>query len=564
MKRKLLALALAIVMVFSLLPVSAFAATPSKYNDGGGKGTEAEPWLISNLTQLENLASTVNAGTNMSGKFFKLTADIGSSSSGLSQPIGTDNNYFKGNFDGDGHTVQLNMSVSRNYCGLFSYITGATIKNVTTAGKVTNSGYNVGGVCGGSVGTIDNCHNTAVVTSKYYAGGVCGLNQDGGTIKNCYNTGTVSGSSATYAGGVCGGNSNYATIENCYNTGTVSGGGNTYAGGVCGCNWGAIKNCYNKTTYVSGGFVGSVSGGVAGNNATFTNCYYPSGKTALGYGSATGFSAYSSANDLLTKLNNYAEGNPATYPADWLKWKIKSGENDGYPVLVGPHEHAFTYAVGEGDNANTITATCSADGCPLTDKKLTLTLTAPADANLVCDGNAKKVDFKSGEAAAWKEGTENDAPAIKYYLKGGTTPTYAGETNEGSAPVDAGTYVAKVTAGDKTAELEFSIYCAKIGTTYYASIEDALTAAKANDTVTLLADITAEAALEVKDGVTLDLNGKTLTLNGKTLTLNGSTNGATLKGGTVDGADDTVAVNGKAEITNTVVGYRETTWTETI
>ena len=52
---------------------------------------------------------------------------------------------------------------------------------------------------------------------------------------------------------------------------------------------------------------------------------------------------------------------------------------------------------------------------------------------------------------------------------------------------------------------------AAIGTTHYDSLEEAIEAAVDGDTITLLADIPAQAALTISKSITLDLGGKTLT-----------------------------------------------------
>ncbi len=44
---------------------------------------------------------------------------------------------------------------------------------------------------------------------------------------------------------------------------------------------------------------------------------------------------------------------------------------------TAPHEHSFTYSVGKGENANTITAKCSAEKCSLPAHQATLTISAP-------------------------------------------------------------------------------------------------------------------------------------------------------------------------------------------
>lgn len=90
---------------------------------------------------------------------------------------------------------------------------------------------------------------------------------------------------------------------------------------------------------------------------------------------------------------------------------------------VFAHIHRFSYS----SNGATITATCSADTCPLTDKKATFTINAPE--RLIYDGTAK-------EATITGDTDVLGTPEIIY--KKDT------ETLDG-APTDAGTYTASIT-----------------------------------------------------------------------------------------------------------------------
>ena len=119
-------------------------------------------------------------------------------------PIGGEN-PFKGIFDGNGHTVSdLYINSSGNNLGLFGYVDGAEIKNVTVQGNVTGfyeegneqSGQYVGLVLG--VGTtkskLENCESRGSVTGCSNVGGIAGL-VPRGTITLCINRATVTGSS---------------------------------------------------------------------------------------------------------------------------------------------------------------------------------------------------------------------------------------------------------------------------------------------------------------------------------------------------------------------------------
>lgn len=170
-------------------------------------------------------------------------------------PIGSENNAYTGTFDGQSHTVSglYFNDDSTNNVGLFGYV-GAegNISNVGVIGSYIKAASNVGGVCGQSGGTIDNCYNSSKINGTSYAGGVCGLNESG-TIEKCYNNAAVNGS-GIIVGGVCGysiaSDSSDSEITDCYNNGEIK--GQNYIGGVCGYNTGSHSeelNNYGRITY---------------------------------------------------------------------------------------------------------------------------------------------------------------------------------------------------------------------------------------------------------------------------------------------------------------------------
>ena len=259
----------------------------------GGTGTEGDPYQIATAEQLAYLAKQVNAGTDCSEVFFKLTAEINLGGKEWT-PIGTGySNAFTGKFSGDGHKIKnLTINSESDYIGLFG-CNGGTIKNVGIEGGSVTGGSIVGGVCSVNDGTISNCYNTASVTGGYKVGGVCGENY--GTISNCYNTGSVTGTEYD-VGGVCG--KNYYNISNCYNTGSVT--GYSLVGGVCGDNYGTISNCYYLAGKATGGINGSDADGSAKAIAYTTLC----DETEL----PTGFDSSVWANGQITGYTPIEEG----------------------------------------------------------------------------------------------------------------------------------------------------------------------------------------------------------------------------------------------------------------
>ena len=104
-------------------------------------------------------------------------------------------------------------------------------------------------------------------------------------------------------------------------------------------------------------------------------------------------------------------------------------------VFVKAHEHSFTYvAIGR-----TITATCNTYNCLVHDG-FTLTLVGPTD--LVYDGEAKVVTFVEGYSDIVFPNAK-----VKYYK----------DNQEVESCIESGTYVAKVTFGDATAQYTFTI-----------------------------------------------------------------------------------------------------------
>ena len=218
------------------------ASTGAYTNLGVGDGSVQ----LGTASDMAKFSAEVGAGNTTANAV--LTADIDMSSGGYS-PIGTTDNKYAGTFDGQGHTVTLNISANTGYQGLIGCATGgAVIQNVITRGSVSGSAY-CGGILGGALGSgaisITNCGNEAsITTAGVNAGGVLGCNAGDltCTLKNCYNTGTISGSNE--CAGLSAWLGSNAVVTNCYNAGTVTGvdGSNrTFAR----WNSGTYTNCYN-------------------------------------------------------------------------------------------------------------------------------------------------------------------------------------------------------------------------------------------------------------------------------------------------------------------------------
>lgn len=306
MKKRVISWLLTVVMVVSLLPTSVLADTlaadqeqqtqqeqtapadtdsnvPTEDEETQEQQEPAEEVPVSRFARSGGAALALAEGTVSSAKEFAamdasgsytLTKDII-----VTEPYASD---FSGTFDGDGHTVTLDITASTAYVGLFKTLSGgAVVKNVITAGTVTATGKNnVGGIAGfantysGDV-TIENCKNTAAITGNNEVGGIlgyCSGSAHSVTVTDCANTGTISGTRKL--GGICGNLENAHFIKNCYNSGTVTG---STIGGILGrgAKGVSIENCYNVGNIVYSGTNGSaiVGTGYAKKPVEVKNCY---------------------------------------------------------------------------------------------------------------------------------------------------------------------------------------------------------------------------------------------------------------------------------------------------
>lgn len=187
-------------------------------------GTDAEGtyYMINQASDFENLVSYVNSADNVtSGKRFKQTANITVSSMiGSSEP-----RSFQGVYDGQGNTLTLAIEATENIAAPFRYIKGASIKNLTIAGAIINSGKQNGGVAGYSYSdvTITDCTVSTSITSGFSGdssnGGFIAHVQSGNvTIKNSVFCGRLLGANSSHSGGFVGwrnNTSNVLTFDNC-------------------------------------------------------------------------------------------------------------------------------------------------------------------------------------------------------------------------------------------------------------------------------------------------------------------------------------------------------------
>ena len=311
MKKRLLSLALAFVLAFSLLPTAAWAA--------------GAPKAINSADEFKNM---------LPGDNYILKQDIT-----VTTPYAME---FSGTFDGDGHTITLNIGTdaapaSATYQAAFAYCNNATISNLTVAGNMyVSMAYAAGIAAKADNSTFQNCGANVTIVSKgsnlKQLGGIVG-EVNNCQIKNCWSTCSITGSIKD-SGGIVGKTvTKGSTISNCYFNGTINSTANSaLVGGIIGNvnKASSIQNCYSTGTVTAKSRAGSFAGRLyaydSDNNADITNCYtLNTPEYGFQYDSGT------TSENIKLKPSDEIKGLASTLGSAFIA--DKDNINDGYPIL---------------------------------------------------------------------------------------------------------------------------------------------------------------------------------------------------------------------------------------
>ncbi|OGE81945.1 MAG: hypothetical protein A2Y39_04030 [Candidatus Delongbacteria bacterium GWF2_40_14] len=267
-----------------------------------GAGTEANPYQIENLTQLNNVRNYPTACfIQIADIDATPTADPGWNAGAGWLPIGNATTKFTGKYNGQGHTIDgLFINRATSYNGLFGYAQGSTISNLhLTNLDITSTTTYAGGLVGYnySSASIINCSSQGDVTATSYTGGLVGYNSTSSIITDCFSNTNVTGT--TFVGGIAGMNTVSSSITSSYSTGSALG-SLYYIGGFIGYNNTScqIQNCYSESNVfrASGGTYTSYIAGFAGSNyaGAIVNCYSTGSVTYIDSTNPTnrGFAGY--------------------------------------------------------------------------------------------------------------------------------------------------------------------------------------------------------------------------------------------------------------------------------
>ncbi len=334
-----------VAMLTSLLFFLFLAHVTAAFS-GTGAGSRADPYQITNVTQLQEMRYAVTSYYVLMNNIDASDTSTWNSGAGFDS-IGNLSVRFSGNFDGGGYNI-TGLFINRtgtDYIGLFGITSTSVESNFSDVGLVNVQIYgkgNVGALIGYNLrSNINNSFSTGIVTAAGTVGGLAGYSVPnsgiGGTINNSYSTVNVtSNTSGSGAGGLVGHNEgqiiySYATgfingkadtgglvgssiettalVKYSYATGIVN--GTTFVGGLIGENtFGSkIYNSYSLSnvngsgSYV-GGLVGFSQGGTTVVNNSFARGYAAGGS---GVGGLVGTVDSNSGTPVIH--NSYSTGN---------------------------------------------------------------------------------------------------------------------------------------------------------------------------------------------------------------------------------------------------------------
>ena len=489
---------------------------------------------IDSIGDLMAFAAMVNGGNDFQNKTVTLESDL--TLSGEWTPIGDGTrsgntitgNVFRGTFDGQGNTI-TGMTISTHSeegVGLFAYLVGGTVKNLTLSNpSITTTQESTGAVVGAMTNgaqIIDVHVESGSVNGTEGVGGIVGRILSSGSVTDCSNSATVE-ATVYNAGGIAGAayyNNVSMTISGCTNDGIVKSA--QCAGGIVGLCSGAVTGCTNNGEVTGngisvGGIVGEQqnSGSITDstNNGKVTNT-----STAYGTGGVVGWVRYSGA-------DNYPDKSIITI-SNAKNYGDVDSEGTGVGGIVGMVYHSVVM------NGCTSDATISGSnmvagivgGVQTTDSNHT-----PDFCRLVFIDNhsAGRIDCAGtirtmvGHLTGFTQGNECTLSHGSRVTEMGNTSDIQGETGFGDFAT--------------VATIDFD------GETYgYENLQSAIDAVQDGGTITMVEsveDVVLDSNINPKAGIdfTIDLNGVTLDFGDTYRIVGSSGNGKlTISNGTLD------------------------------
>lgn len=369
-----LAVSLAIGLVIVATPTSASAAvtcgdTSQGANFGGGSGTSADAYVISDEAHLEFLRNATSTWSCA----FKQVDDLNfGGRPDWGYGIGTSTTKFTGEYDGSGFKIS-NLTITAptlTRVGIFGSVGGAAISAVDLK-DITVSGDGLVGALAGradSGTTISDVSISGSVQGEYYVGGLVGYSENlqvsrvitdvvvtssgpasslgsfGGLIGYMINssasrsvtTGSISasGANARYVGGLAGQLTLSAQITDSYSTASVAGAAEV--GGLAGlASSSTIQDAYAAGLVAGTSKVGGIVGD-APTGVTVTDSFWDTQTTGQTTSAGTLMRSSGVTTEEMHTFATFADAgwSIADGFSSSTTWGICGAVNGGYPFLT--------------------------------------------------------------------------------------------------------------------------------------------------------------------------------------------------------------------------------------
>lgn len=314
----------------------------------GGDGTENSPYQVATAEHLNNVRNHLDS-------YFIQTDDIDLDVDPYNEgegwvPIGTAENPFLGNYNGDGHIISgLFIDREANEQALFGYL-GIRHPEPAGSGFIRN------------LGLID-----VDITGNNTVAGIAANINGNSVIEGCFVTGSITG--ASYVGGINGRkgcNHQNTHIYDCYSTARIrAAANNPYAGGISGYQYrGTVQRCYATGPVIinedSPDDRASAVVGYTGQTGVRVHPVYWNEETTLMRYAHQGFATDNHPANSTNELRQRDTYEGFTFPGTWLidegnsypyhAWQEEAGEHNTELPFLLPPRNLLPLGVNQGIN----------------------------------------------------------------------------------------------------------------------------------------------------------------------------------------------------------------------
>ncbi len=178
-------------------------------------------YLISSTEDWNELSQNLS---EYNGGTFKLTNDIN-----VTTMVGSSEIPFTGTFDGQGHTLNVNIESGDEYTAPFHWAINCTFKKLTVAGTINVTNHFAGGIIGWAENvTLQGCESKVTINSQFPGdgthGGFISIVRGGfARFYDCVFSGIIDGPVTSHCGGFCGWrDGDEPEFYNCLNIGSLN------------------------------------------------------------------------------------------------------------------------------------------------------------------------------------------------------------------------------------------------------------------------------------------------------------------------------------------------------